>query len=78
MLMDEASRAHLLVKWSHPDETPVLLQHLARLSSQQLDVAMEPTGIYGDTLWRQLALAGCRTYQVSAKRVSVSIPKNPL
>jgi len=70
MLMDADSQSHLLVKWTHPVETPVLLKHLATLTSQQLEVAMEPTGIYGDTLRRQLALAGYRTYQVSAKRVS--------
>ena len=70
MLMDDASQAHLLVKWTHPVETPVLLQHLATLLSQQLEVAMEPTGVYGDTLRRQLALAGYSTYQLAAKRVS--------
>lgn len=69
MLMDETTQAHLLVKWTHPVETPVLLQHLAMLSSPKLEVAMEPTGIYGDTLRRQLVLAGYRTYQLSAKRV---------
>ncbi|MCP3870456.1 MAG: hypothetical protein GY703_20675, partial [Gammaproteobacteria bacterium] len=70
MLMDAESQAHITVKWRHPVETPELLKHLTTLSSQQLEVAMEPTGIYGDTLRRQLALAGYRTYQVSAKRVS--------
>ena len=70
MLMNEENQPHLLAKWTHPAETPVLLKHLATLATQQLDVAMEPTGIYGDTLRRQLALAGYRTYQVSAKRVS--------
>jgi transposase len=69
MLMDADSQSHLLVKWTHPVETPVLLKHLATLLSQPLDVAMEPTGIYADTLRRQLVLAGHRVYQISTKRV---------
>ena len=70
VLMDDASQLYLTTKWTHPVETPALLKHLAALTSLQLEVAMEPTGIYGDTLRRQLALAGYRTHQVSAKRVS--------
>lgn len=70
VLMDDQSQLYLTTKWTHPVETPTLLKHLATLTSQQLDVAMEPTGIYGDTLRRQLALADYRTHQVSAKRVS--------
>lgn len=70
VLMDDESQPHLMVKWMHPVETPALLKHLATLASQRLEVAMESTGVYGDTLRRQLALAGYCTYQVSTKRVS--------
>ena len=70
MLTDKEHNTHLTVKWKHPEETPILLEKLMALPAQQLEMAMEPTGVYGDTLRLQLKNAGYTTFQIPAKRVS--------
>lgn len=58
------------VKWVHPQESGAVVEALmSRLGGQAVEVAMEPTGTYGDAvrqLWRQ---AGAAIYRVSPKRV---------
>lgn len=70
MLMDKEHTTYLTVKWMHPADTEFLLEHLRSLPANQLEMAMEPTGVYGDTLRMQLTLWGYRTFQVPAKRVN--------
>ena len=58
------------IKWHHPQQTPELLQGLlAHLGAQSLEVAMEPSGTYGDALRWQFATHGVAVYRVSPKRV---------
>ncbi len=69
MLMDNQHATYLTVKWDHLKETSFLLEHLIALPCKYLEIAMEPTGVYGDTLRLQLAQAGFNTVQIPAKRV---------
>jgi transposase len=58
------------IQWHHPSQTPELLQGLlAHLGASSLEVAMEPSGTYGDALRWQLASHGVAVYRVSPKRV---------
>lgn len=70
-LMDADREVLVTVKWHHPGQSPELIEGLKGLGCQSLSVAMESTGVYGDTLRRSLRQAGLeKVYQVSAKRVS--------
>ena len=57
------------MKWVHPHETPLLLEALDGLSFSHLDIAMEPTGVYDDTLRQQFKEAGYTTNQILGKRM---------
>ena len=56
------------VKWKHPAETQDFLGLLQRISPSRLEVALEPTGAYGDALMHGLRQAGSAVFLVSAKR----------
>ena len=58
----------LNVKWSHPSETKDLVELVAGLPAASIEVAMEPSGTYGDALKYQFALRGVPVYRVSPKR----------
>lgn len=58
----------LNVKWSHPAETNDLLELVAGLPAASVEVAMEPSGTYGDALKYQFGLRGVPVYRVSPKR----------
>ena len=58
----------LNVKWSHPAETKDLVELVAGLPAASIEVAMEPSGTYGDALKYQFALRGVPVYRVSPKR----------
>lgn len=57
-----------LLWWNHPEETRGLLKVLEDLGCP-LDVVMESTSTYGDTLRYQFRRSGFELYQISAKRV---------
>lgn len=59
------------VAWTHPAETPVLLQKLVELRAAGFAVlaVMEPTATYGDVLRRQLRELGIVVYLATGKRV---------
>ncbi len=69
VLMDSEREVMVTVKWSHPAETPALLERLRDLPGESLTAVMESTGVYGDTLRRQLREAGFEVHLMSAKRV---------
>ncbi|MFH0343932.1 MAG: transposase [Chromatiales bacterium] len=69
VLMDSDREVIVTVKWAHPVETPMLLERLKDLPCESLTAVMESTGVYGDTLRRQLREAGFEVHQMSAKRV---------
>jgi len=58
VLMDREREVVVTVKWAHPAETPTLLERLRDLPCGSLTAVMESTGVYGDTLRRQLREAG--------------------
>jgi len=56
------------LKWSHPQDTRSLLEHLCSgLGASHLEVVMEPTGTYGDVLRWQFIQRGIPVYRVSPK-----------
>jgi transposase len=69
VLMDSEREVVVTVKWAHPAETPALLERLRGLACGSLTAVMESTGVYGDTLRRQLREVGVEVHQMSAKRV---------
>jgi len=69
VVADASARVMVTIKWKHPTESPALVGLLRRLEADRVDVAMEPTGTYGDPLRDLLASAGHEVHLVSAKRV---------
>ncbi len=69
VLMNASREVSVQVNWRHPEQTPELLLGLSRLRGCVQAVALESTGVYGDTLRHQLMELGYRVFQVSAKRV---------
>ena len=71
VLMDESERVELTFKWKHPTQTYEMLTFIDRLTEEasEVEVAMEPTGTYGDSIRFQLLNRQIPVYQVSAKHV---------
>lgn len=67
-LMDEQRAVIRIVRWRHPDETLVFVRLLEQLPAS-LEVAMEPSGSYGDAVREVLRRCGFPIYLVSPKRV---------
>ena len=63
-------RCEKLVRFSHPTETLVFLGRLEMLRELglKIEVAMEPTGVYGDALRYQLLKRGFEVYRVDPTR----------
>jgi transposase len=61
--------ALVTIKWRHPAETPALGGSLKALPASRIEVALEPSGTYGDSLREFLRGLGCEIYLVSPKRV---------
>ena len=58
------------IRWQHPEETPALLDALLKhLEPGALEMAMEPSGSYGDSLCVAFVRAGISVFRVSPKRV---------
>ncbi len=58
------------IRWRHPVQTPELMQDLlSHLGAQHLEVAMEPSGTYGDALRWLFVTHGVAVYHLSPKRV---------
>jgi transposase len=71
-IVDERRRTMVTVKWTHPTETRMFVALVAALCAGgvAVQVAMEPSGTYGDPLRYLLEAAGVAVYRVSPKRVS--------
>jgi len=67
-LMTERGENVATVKWKHPIETEAFIRLLREVSAKRLEVALEPTGTYGDALMRLLRAEGAEIFLVSAKR----------
>jgi transposase len=57
-----------LMKWQHPNETPLLLEHLASLDCP-VTVIMESTSTYGDAIRHQCRQKGFDVHLANAKHV---------
>jgi transposase len=58
------------IQWQHPEQTPELMHGLlSHLGAQRLEVAMEPSGTYGDPLRWLFVTHGVVVYRLSPKRV---------
>ena len=68
-LMVSPRAALTTIKWQHPAETPALGGFLRALPALRIEVAMEPSGTYGDSLRGFLRGLGFEIYLVSPKRV---------
>ncbi|MCP5036143.1 MAG: IS110 family transposase, partial [Rhodobacteraceae bacterium] len=68
-LMTEDHQVQALVKWHHPEETPSFFQLVSeKLLWSSLEVAMEPSGTYGDPLRSWFNRHGYAVFRVSPKR----------
>lgn len=67
-LMTERGENVSTIKWKHPSETRAFVQLLREVSAGRLEVALEPTGTYGDALMSLLRKEGAEIFLVSAKR----------
>jgi transposase len=67
-LVGTEQEVQVTVKWKSPWEDRPFVEFLGRLGCSSIEVAMEPTGNYGDPLRSLLWEAGIRVYRVSAKR----------
>lgn len=57
------------VKWEHPGGSLEAVEWLSSLPAARLEVALEPTGSYGDAVRGLLLQCGVEVYRVSPKRV---------
>jgi transposase len=69
-VMGEGENVVKTVGWSHPKQTASFLAFVKELRerSASLEVAMEPSGVYGDALRWQLLEAGVSVARVSPKK----------
>ena len=67
-VMDEQQRVLLTIRWKSPKQVRELVGLLRELPTTSLEVALEPSGTYGDALQVLLLRAGIPVHQVSPKR----------
>jgi transposase len=68
VLMDKSQKSLVTIKWKNPEESRQVLDLLKSLPAAQIEVAMEPTGTYGDAMRQLFEREGYKVYLVSAKR----------
>lgn len=67
-VMEEGYKAKARIKWEHPGETEEFVSLVSGLPAGNVQVAMEPSGSYGDSLRYQLIRRGVMVFRVSPKR----------
>lgn len=69
-VLDASAAVHAIVRWTHPCESRQWLLFLEALRSagKEVEVVMEPSGVYGDALRWSLEQAGFPVFRVSPKR----------
>lgn len=58
----------ITIKWRHPERSRQVVQVLKRLCAAKVEVAMEPSGTYGDPVRKLFWDEQIEVYRVSAKR----------
>jgi transposase len=68
-IMNKDRKVLTTIKWKHPSESHLLLDLMLKgLCWHSLEVVMEPSGSYGDSLRAQFLKNGIAVYRVSPKR----------
>jgi len=67
-LLNEEKKNLMIIKWLSPYDVKIVVDLLANLPTSQLEVAMEPSGTYGDALRELLMDAGIKVYLVAPQR----------
>ena len=68
VIMDGDKEVHATVKWKHPFETKDFVKMIIQLPCILVEVAMEPSGTYGDCLRSLFLDADIAVYRVSPER----------
>ena len=69
VIVGNDQQVYATIKWKHPVESHFFLNVILKeLSWSSLEVVMEPSGTYGDSLRSQFLNAGIAVYRVSPKR----------
>jgi transposase len=69
-VVDKEHSVLATVKWHHPGQSALFYDLVGELAAERrVEVAMEPTGTYGDALRFQLSERGIAVFQVSPKLV---------
>lgn len=69
VLLVSAQEVLATLSWHHPQETRVLEARLRALGPERIEVVLEPSGTYGDSLRAVLRALGCGVYLLAPKRV---------
>lgn len=67
-LMDEQREAVITTKWKHPLHSRAFVNLISSLATSSMEVAMEPSGSYGDPVRQLLMESGIKVFRVSPKR----------
>lgn len=69
-VMDAEAQVHCTVRWKHPQQSSVWQRMVEELGAdgRQVQVVMEPSGVYGDALRWGLEQAGIAVFRVNPKR----------
>jgi transposase len=68
LLIWEEKEPIITIKWRHPDRSREMVQVLKNLGATKVEVALEPSGTYGDPVRKLFWDEGIEVYRVSAKR----------
>ncbi|MCP4139091.1 MAG: IS110 family transposase [Chloroflexi bacterium] len=67
-IMDEKGEVIKTIKWNHPDQSVEFKDLIKRLPLGKIEVAMEPSGSYGDPIKQLFSDEQIEVYRVSPKR----------
>jgi transposase len=68
LLIWEEKEPVITIKWRHPERSREMVQVLKSLGATKVEVALEPSGTYGDPVRNLFWDEGIEVYRVSAKR----------
>lgn len=68
VFMNEQQDVIQTIKWKSPHDTLELIGMLEKMPATAIEVAMEPTGTYGDALLDLLLRKGIAVYQINPRR----------
>ncbi len=67
-LMNEAKDVVQTIKWTHPGQSMELVNLIKNLPASSLEIAIEPSGTYGDPMRQLFIETGKKVFRVSPKR----------